>query len=74
MYYRYAMLDTVAAADAEEQGESERYLRLCFSQPSVEALHGVGERLAAACAEAVADAEAEAEAEEPATATLLSRL
>ena len=68
MYYRYSMLEGMQGDDAiEDSGEDGRFLRLCFSQPSVEELGKVGQRLAAACEDVAAHlaqvAEAEAEAE-----------
>ena len=50
--------------EVEVSGEDDRFLRLCFSQPSLEELEQVGARLAAACADVAARVEEGAEAEE----------
>lgn len=65
MYYRYSLLEGLENDEqVEASGEDDRFLRLCFSQPSLEELEQVGARLAAACADVAARLEEGAEAEE----------
>ena len=70
MYYRYALLEGLDGDEqVEESGENDRFLRLCFSQPSLEELEQVGPRLAAACADVAARLKHEAEENAEAVAT-----
>lgn len=65
MYYRYSLREGMDGDDnVEQSGEDDRFLRLCFSQPSLEELAQVGGRLAAACAAVAERLEFEAESAE----------